>query len=423
MTNISTPPSQPAPPSHVPKERVSNIDMYNHIVGDEDYHESWVRIRNENSLDLVWTPHNGGHWVALRGSMIREIYADYQRFTSEVMYIPKAVGEKYDMIPVRMDPPEHTPFREILNKTLNLREVRKLEEPIRRLAASMIDEIKEKGECDICTDFASKFPIYVFLEMAGLPRADTERLADLATRMVKVSGSTPDEMVAGFEAARNDFFDYVRPAVAARKGKPGHDLLSDIVNSEVNGRAMTERETLSLVSLVLLAGLDTTVNFIGFMFAYLGRHPERVKELTSDPSRIPRCVEEMFRRFPLVAEARMVAKDQIYEGVELKKGEMVLLPTALSGLDERENECPMKLNFQRKTMSHTTFGEGAHRCAGMHLARLEIIVTLQEWLARIPEFELVPNARSTYVPGLVAGIVNVPLKWDLGQNGRKEAPR
>ncbi len=402
----------PAPP-HVAAARVTDIDMYNHILGDEDYHESWVRIQKSHALDIVWTPHHGGHWVALRGSLIREVYADYERFSSEVMYIPKAVGEKYEMIPVRMDPPEHTPFRAVLNKGLNLREIRKFDEVVRDIAVTMIDELKAKGECDFCLDYATKFPIYVFLAMVGLPKEDMPMLGALAVGMTKVKGNTPDEMVAGFEKAKNDFFDYVKPTIEARKGKSGTDLISVMVNSEVDGRPMTERETLSLIALVLLAGLDTTANLLGFMFAYLAKNPEKTSELTSDPLRIPRSVEEMFRRFPVVAEARMVAHDLVYEGVAMKKGEMILLPTVLSGLDERDNADAMQLDFQRKTISHTTFGEGAHRCVGMHLARMEVVITLQEWLARIPEFRMAPGAKPSFAAGLIAGISNVPIQWQV----------
>ncbi len=402
--------STQAPP-HVPRDRLSDLDMYNHIVGDEDYHESWVRMQREHAHDLVWTPHHGGHWVALRGSMIREIYGDYSRFTSEVMYIPKAVGEKYDMIPVRMDPPEHTPFRGVLNKSFNLREIRKFEEDVRRIAVSLIEPLKSRGECEFCADYSQQFPIHVFLAMAELPAGDTGMLRSLAAGMLQVPPGTPDEMVASFGRAKDAFWDYVRPVIAARQGSSGTDLLSTIVNSEVDGRPMTERESLSLIALVLLAGLDTTVNFLGFVMAFLGKHPAHVQQLVDDPTRIPRCVEELFRRFPVVAEARMVKQDLVYEGLELKKGEMILLPTVLTGLDERENSNAMEVDFLRERPSHTTFGEGVHRCVGMHLARLEVIVTLQEWLSRIPRFSLAPGARPRFHAGLIAGISNVPLVW------------
>lgn len=401
----------PPPPPHVAAERVADIDMYNHIEGEEDYHESWVRIRNAHTTDLVWTPHNGGHWIALRGSMIREIYGDYSRFTSEVMYIPKAVGELYDMIPVRMDPPEHTPFRAVLLNSLNLREVRKVEGEVRRVAISLMEPLKNRGECEFCADYSRQFPIHVFLAMAGLPEKDAPMLRELAAGMLQVPAGTPEEMAASFGRAKDAFWDYVRPVVAGRKANPGDDLISAIVNSEIDGREMTERESLSLIALVLLAGLDTTVNFLGFVMAFLGKHPAYVQELVDDPDRIPRCIEELFRRFPVVAEARMVKEDLVYEGVPLKQGEMILLPTALTGLDERENECPMGVDFKRQHPRHTTFGEGVHRCVGMHLARMEVTITLQEWLRRIPEFRLAPNARPQFHAGLIAGISNVPLVW------------
>lgn len=407
--------SLPPAPAHVPPDRVCNINMYDHILGEEDYHESWKRMQREQSHDMVWTPHNGGHWIALRGSMIREVYGDYSRFTSEVMYIPKAVGEKYDMIPVRMDPPQHTPFREVLNKNLNLREVRKFEEEVRRVAISLMEPLKDRGECDFCADYSKLFPIHVFLAMADLPEKDTAMLRSLASGMLQVPAGTTDEMVASFGRAKDAFWNYVRPVVAERKGKPGTDLLSVIVNSEVDGRSMTERETLSLIALVLLAGLDTTVNFLGFVMAFLGKNPGHVQQLADDPARIPRCVEELFRRFPVVAEARMVKNDLVYEGLELKKGEMILLPTVLTGLDERENKNAMEVDFHREKPSHTTFGEGAHRCVGMHLARMEVIITLQEWLRRVPKFQLAPGARPQFHAGLIAGISNVPLVWDVAR--------
>lgn len=107
----------------------------------------------------------------------------------------------------------------------------------------------------------------------------------------------------------------------------------------------------------------------------------------------------------------MVAKDQEYKGVELKRGDMILLPTALHGLDESHNPDPWRLNLDRRGMSHSTFGGGPHRCAGLHLARMEIIVTLEEWLKRIPVFGLKEGAKPVYHSGIVAAVENVPLVW------------
>ena len=119
----------------------------------------------------------------------------------------------------------------------------------------------------------------------------------------------------------------------------------------------------------------------------------------------------MFRRFPVVSEARMVARDQEFHGIELKRGDMILLPTVLHGLDEQQNEDPWRINLERRGISHSTFGGGPHRCAGLHLARMEVIITLEEWLKRIPNFTMKPGARPIYHSGIVAAVDNVPLIW------------
>ena len=159
-----------------------------------------------------------------------------------------------------------------------------------------------------------------------------------------------------------------------------------MVNTEINGQPIAHDKALGLIALLLLAGLDTVVNFLSFIMIYLAQHPEVTAELKSDPLKLMRSAEEMFRRFPVVAEARMVAKDIVFKDVELKRGEMILIPTVMHGLDESLNPNPWKLDPERRGMSHSTFGGGPHRCAGMHLARMETIVSLEEWLKRIPAF-------------------------------------
>ena len=114
-----------------------------------------------------------------------------------------------------------------------------------------------------------------------------------------------------------------------------------------------------------------------------------------------------------VAEARMVAKDIDYRGISLKRGDMILIPTALHGLDERENEDPLAVDFHRRNIAHQTFGGGPHRCVGLHLARLEVMVTLQEWLKRIPAFRLGDEGRPVFHSGIIAAVENVPLHWDV----------
>lgn len=399
-------------PNHVPSHLVYDVDMYALDGIDEGFHEAWRKLQDDNVPEIIYTPLTGGHFIATRGEIISEIYRTPELFSSEIIFLPKEAGKKYAMVPTKMDPPEHTPYRKVLDKGLNLAQIRKTEDAIRKVAADLIDGFVADGKCDFAQQYASLFPVQVFMALCDLPVEDAAKLAPLAEAMTRPPGKTPQEQADALDRANKGFFDYAAPIIEARRGGDGDDLISVMVNSTIDGEPMPEENVLGLVSLLLLGGLDTVVNLLSFMMRYLGQHPEKVAELRSDPLKLQRGVEEMFRRFPVVSDARMVARDTIYRGVEFKQGDMILMPTALHGLDESENENAWELNLDRRAPKHSTFGQGPHRCAGMHLARLEVTVTLQEWLKRIPEFRLSPDAKTTYHPGIIAAVVGVPLEWE-----------
>ncbi|MGE4430418.1 MAG: cytochrome P450 [Sphingobium sp.] len=378
---------------------------------EEGYHEAWKRIQQPGVPDLIWTPFTGGHWIATNGETVREIYNDPARFSSEVIFLPKEAGEKYQMVPTRMDPPEHTPYRKALDKGLSLAQIRKVEDKVRAIAIDLIEDFVARGECDFSAEYANIFPVRVFMALADLPMADVPKLSRFARMMTRPQGNTPEEMAADLEAGNDGFFAYVGPIIDARRGADGDDLITIMVNAEVNGQPISHDKAVGLISLLLLGGLDTVVNFLSFMMIHLSKNPDLVQELRQDSLRLQRSAEEMFRRFPVVSEARMVARDQDYKGIALKRGDMILLPTALHGLDESQNPDPWRLNLERRGISHSTFGGGPHRCAGLHLARMEVIVTLEEWLKRIPDFRLREGETPVYHSGIVAAVEHVPLVW------------
>jgi cytochrome P450 len=398
-------------PDHVPADRVYDIDMYALDGIEGGYHEAWKKVQHPGIADLIWTPFTGGHWIATNGNTVKEIYSDPERFSSEVIFLPKEAGEKYQMVPTRMDPPEHTPYRKTLDKGLSLAQIRKVEDKVRKVASELIDSFAARGECDFAADFAGVFPVHVFMALADLPLEDVPVLSHFARQMTRPEGNTPEQMAADLEAGNDGFQAYVDPIIRARTGGTGDDLITVMVNTQINGKPIDHDKAKGLISLLLLGGLDTVVNFLNFFMIHLAKHPDLVAELRSDPLKLMRGAEEMFRRFPVVSEARMVSKDQDYRGVSLKRGDMILLPTALHGLDEGLNPEPWKLDLERRGISHSTFGGGPHRCAGLHLARMEVIVTLEEWLKRIPEFSMKEGAAPVYYSGIVAAVENVSLVW------------
>jgi camphor 5-monooxygenase len=394
-------------PANVPEERVIDWDMYNPPGIAAGLYESWQRLHAPGVPDLVWTARNGGHWIATRGKLIERMFKDYEHFSSKCIWIPVEAGQQYKFIPTSMDPPEHQPFRAAINAGIGLRVAKTLGNSIRATARQLIQKLQPGGECNFTTDYAEPLPISVFLALVDLPAEDAPRLKKIVDKITRMDGSI------SMADASQLLFDYLAPVVAERMARPGDDAISVIINTKVKDRAMTAIEAQRVCGLLLLAGLDTVVNFLSFVMLYLANNPTLRRDLAACPEKIPAAVEEFFRLLPLVADGRMVAKDIVVDGVQLKVGQMVLLPTMLHGLDERENECPTKFDTSRKRVGHSFFGGGVHRCAGLHIARAEVTVTLEEWLAEIPEFSVAPGTNLAYQSGVVATLSSLPLVWSV----------
>ena len=394
-------------PSNVPTDRVVDFDLYNPPGVAAGFHEAWLKLHAPGVPDLVWTPHNGGHWLATRGAMIAEIFADYERFSCRVMLVPKSVGEQHQMLPVVLDPPAHRPYRLLLNTSLAPRTVSAMEGTIRGLAGALIDTVRAAGQCNFTTAYAELLPVQIFMSMVKLPQDDVAKIKTWTDHIVHPDGSM------SYHDAKQHLYDYLAPFIDARYGGDGEDMLSRIINGKVEGRPLTKPEMLSLCMQMLLGGLDTVVNFLGFVLLFLARNPGHRRELIADPGLIPNAVEELLRRFPVVSLAREVRNDIEYDGVQLRKGDMVAIPTPLVGTDERLNPDALTVNFRRESTTHATFGNGPHLCPGARLARTEIRITIEEWLARIPEFTLAPTAEIRFRGGLVGVVDGLPLVWDI----------
>jgi len=398
-----------ARPAHVPAARVVEFDIYRPMRPGQDFHGAWKALQSSGVPDVVWTPHNGGHWLVLRGRLVAQVLSDYANFSNHTVLVPKeTAGEAYRLLPLSLDPPAHAPFRALLGAGLSPQAVGRVEGTIRSLTVALIEGFRNRGHCNFTHDFAEQLPIRIFMQIVDLPPADMPRLKYLADQFTRPDGSLP------FADVRTQFQAYIAPVIAARRGRDGTDMLSRMINGQVHGRPLTDEEAANLCIQVLVGGLDTVVNFMGFVMLFLARNPAACAQLAADPARIPVALNELARRFPLVTVGREVTHDFEFEGVTLKKGEMVVAPTPLHGLDERENPDPMTVDFARPNVAHSTFGSGSHTCPGAHLARTETRILIEEWLRRIPSFSLAPGAEITYTGGIVGSVDSVPLAWDPG---------
>ena len=393
-------------PAHVPSDLVRDFDFMSFEGVVDDPHLAWSRLQ-KSMPDIFWTPHYGGHWVATRMEDIRIIMEDHERFSNHESFIPIRPGV-LRILPVQLDPPEHTGLRKMLMPAFLPRAITSLEERARALAVEMIDELLPRGECEFVEDFAGAMPIMVFLDMMGLPQEDRPYLRETLHHTQRV------DKAEGFRR----FNEYLALWIERRRAERGDDLISSVVHGTIDGRAITPQEASSVCLNLLTGGLDTVVAMMSHIAHYLATHPEARRRLASAPL-TPQALEELIRRHGVTNLARQVAEDMEYQGVTLRKGEQILVPQILPGLDDRITPDPETVDFDRPSVKHLAFGAGVHTCPGASLARREMKAFIEEWLKRIPEFTLKPGVDPVFHAGTVATVGELWLSWDPAQGAPK----
>jgi cytochrome P450 len=367
-------------PDHVPPELVVDLDVY-HLPGAEiDPHTAWRSFQGRGPL--VWSPYNGGHWVATRGRDVARFYRDAETFSSETIIIQQP-KEMERMLPLQAVAPDHSTYRANIQVLLNPKAVTELEASIRELAIGLIEEFLADGECEFMTRFALQFPLIIFLKMMGLPLEDREYLRE----RVETFSYNPDP--AAKMQAHVEMQAYLDGWIQRRIDDPGEDAISRITRSTINGRPYTRQEMQSTFSMMLLAGLDTVAMMLGFVALHLARNPQDRRYIIDNPAKMNNVIQELLRRYAGPHMTRELAHDHVHEGVLMKKGDLIILPNALFNIDPENAEDPDTVDFTRDAR-HITFGSGAHVCAGALLARKEMAIFIEEWLRRIPDFEVDP---------------------------------
>ncbi len=396
-----------AAPSHVPENLVIDFNIYNDQRLAGDLHLA-LKQMHADLPDIFWTPQNGGHWVVTRYSLIEEICTDHDHFSARGNHVPFD-PDGMVMIPLNLDPPEHTVYRNILLKYFGPAAIRKLEPRVQSWAGRLIDNVVDKGECDFMAEVGSLFPVSIFMEMMGLP---LDRLHEYRDVVVEYFGEvTPERWVE----LQQQISQFIKEVLDERKVEPKDDMCSLLQQDELNGRKLTYEELDALTNLLFQAGMDTVANFAGFFFRFLGERPDLQKLLRENPDRVTDFVEEGFRMFGVVNNGRMLTEDREVGGLGLKAGEILITMLPLAGLDDRENPDPLHFDIDRKQRKHLLFSKGAHICIGNTLARLEVKHLLLEWFARIPEFRLKEGYEPKFRAGQVMGIDKLPLEYHSTQ--------
>ena len=382
-------------PPHVPPERVIDFDIASDAALRRDVFKRLAEIRMV-APKVCYTPRNGGHWLAFGREELQRILSDGETFSSS--HIGAVLTSGPGMIPLSLDPPAHTPYRQLLFRHLGPRRIAALEPLVRSWAERLIGGVADRTSCDFLRDVAEPLPVSVFMELMGLPLERFKEFRSLVR--VALTPPRPGEDAAARMDVHSRIVSMLTELIGTRKHLPRDDLVSKLLAEEISGRSLTDAEMLSICYLLVMAGLDTVTNAMTYGMRHLAMDMQMQSELRGNRGLIPAAVEKLLRLYSFVNTHRVVRRDTQLDGATLRAGEMVWC-ILWGGSNEPggETEGPR----------HMAFGSGNHLCLGMYLARLELRVMYETWFEQIGPFCLAADDRPAMHGGTVMNIERLLL--------------
>ena len=355
-----------------------------------------------------------GAYLVTRYDDIADVARRTDTFSSRITLIndnhPDNV--KLELPPITLDPPNHGPIRRALLPSFNPKEVDALEPFVVGVAERLLDDLAGRDLVDGALDFAQLLPVEVMGYLFGVPTELGPQFRIWVDAMLKDGLVDLDIARKASREVQAFFADQLR----LRREAPADDLVTMVLKAEAQhddgtSEPFSERERIGALFVLMLGGIDTTWSSLGASLFHLGTHPDDLARLVREPELVPSAVEELLRFYSPVTIARVITEDAEVGGCPVKGGERLLLAYPSANRDETHFENPDEVVLDRRNNRHLAFGVGVHRCLGSNLARMELKVALDAWLARFPNFELaVDPSEITWSVGPVRGPRSVPLR-------------
>ncbi|MEE6140126.1 cytochrome P450 [Mycobacterium sp. 050128] len=362
-------------------------------------HDVYRDLRDEHPMQ--WSDHHGGFWVATGYEPIHAIASAPNDFTSGEALIPDMTGGN-PLIPQMLEDPEHRTYRILLRDWFTPRRTAGFEPALRKLAADTLATLT--SPVDLASEFALPIPMEMILQVIGVQRQNMDVIRDGVRYIVDQGGQDISGAIDAWRTALTFVQDVI---VAPLRETPGDDLISYLLKKQPDMPELTDDVIATIGFSMIGAGFDTTYKTLSTTLAYFAANPEVQAQARQTPS--AQVVEEALRLFAPVVTGRTVQADTTVAGQRLRAGERVLLALPAANRDPAEFSEPDQPQFDRNNIRHLTFGSGIHKCLGMHLARLELRVAIEEVFRAFDEFSVAPNQDTRFVQGLVWGAVSVPV--------------
>ncbi len=311
---------------------------------------------------------------------------------------------------IMTDPPRHTRLRSLVNRAFTPRRISALEGRIREIATQLIDEIVDRASCDLVADLTGPLPTITIAELLGVPAEDHKMFKEKSNALLNRAPDEQRRMDPQMFAPIVELTQYLNHVYELRREEPRDDLMSALLEAEIEGERLSPQELMGFALLLLIAGNETTTNLISNGLVLLHEHPEQRALLMRDPSRIPAAIEEFLRfESPIPGIGRALTDDVRLHGEDLRKGQRVMLYFGAANRDERHFEDPDRFDVTRKPVQHLAFGFGTHFCLGASLARIEARIAFEELFARLPELTLLRDQAERNQGG-IRGFASLPAR-------------
>jgi cytochrome P450 len=369
----------------------------------------WEELRE--TCPVAHTDRYGGAWLPTRHEDVAAIAYDTERFTSRSIVMsahrpPLELAPEGIAPPISSDPPFHKGARRLLLPAFAPQAIDKLEDSTRAYCEELIAEMGDRDVVDGAIDYAQNIPVRVIANMLGLPQEDADLFRGFVNHVLEGVAIPLEQRAAGMES----LFDYLKLQIDDHIANPRDDLTSYLLNCELDGQPIDALHVGRTIGLLLIAGIDTTWSAIGASLWHLAGNPADRERLVAEPDLLPIAMEELLRAYAPVTMARLVRDDVDYNGCPMRAEEWVLLPFPAANRDPRAFDRADEVILDREVNRHAAFGLGIHRCAGSHLARMELRVALEVWLAAFPSFTLADPDAVRWSGGQVRGPRTLPLR-------------
>ena len=365
----------------------------------------WDDLRQ--GCPIAHTERWGGSWLPTTYADVSAMAHDIEHFSSRMISVipPPAddAGPPMALAPIAVDPPVHTWTRRLLLPWFSHKRVEEYEAYTRNLCNTLIDQF-EDGHGDAASGYAQQIPVRVIGLVLGVP----DDMSETFTGWVRDTLEFAHDPVRRAHG-RNELVKYLLGLVEERRHSPGTDLISELLHAEVDGEPVPDSIVLGMAALTMIAGIDTTWSGIGAALFHLATNPQDCARLAADPTLIPTAVEELLRAYSPVTMAREVVSDIEFNGCPMAAGDRVLMNFPAANRDPAVFDRADEVVIDREINRHMAFGAGIHRCAGSNLARMEMRVSIEEWLKRIPTFRITDGATVTWAGGQVRGPRSIPV--------------